>query len=66
MSEYKRPHETAQEREKRQKLYGNMVRLKEDVDELVPSGVLYKDGTQQDFDVIIYATGKFNWERFVC
>lgn len=54
--------ETADERRKRQELYGKTVLIKDDVDKLVPNGVIYKDGTQQDFDVIIYATGKFNWE----
>lgn len=58
LSEKKQPDETVAERKKRQTLYGKMVLLKEDVDKLVPSGVLYKDGTKQDFDVIIYATGK--------
>lgn len=61
LSDHKRPNETAEERQKRQKLYGQTVLLKDDVHELIPNGVLYKDGTHQDFDVIIYAIGEFNY-----
>lgn len=57
-STHKMPHETKEEREKRESQMPSNTKLQDDVKRFTATGVEFIDGSHQTFDVIIYATGK--------
>lgn len=56
-SQNRRPHETKDAREKRQKMLPPNVQLQDNVKRFTATGVEFIDGTEQSFDTIFYATG---------
>lgn len=56
-SQYKRPNETKEEREKRQNLLPPKTTLQDDVKRFTPNGAEFIDGTNETFSVVIFATG---------
>lgn len=57
MSQRIKPNETAKEREKFQKLLPTIVTLQDEVKRFTRFGAEFTDGTQDNFTVVIYATG---------
>lgn len=57
-SNHKIPHETKEEREKRESQMPSNTKLQDDVKRFTGTGAEFIDGSHHPFDVIIYATGK--------
>lgn len=64
-SQHKIPHETKEEREKREGQMPSNCKSQEDVKRLTSTGAEFIDGSHQSFDVIIYATGRRNSVSFL-
>lgn len=56
-SQFKRPNETKEEREKRQSLMPPKTTLQDDVKRFTPTGAEFIDGSHETFSVVIFATG---------
>lgn len=56
-SQFKRPNETKEEREKRQSLMPPKTILQDDVKHFTSTGAEFIDGTNEKFSVVIFATG---------
>lgn len=57
LSQRIKPNETAEEREKYQQLLPNIVTLQDEVKRFTRFGAEFADGTQNNFTVVIFATG---------
>lgn len=57
-SQHKRPGETRESFEQRQRLLPENVTLQENVKEFFSNGAEFIDGTRQTFEVVFFATGK--------
>lgn len=56
-SQFKRPNETKEEREKRQSLMPPKTTLQDNVKRFTPTGAEFIDGSHETFSVVIFATG---------
>ncbi|XP_055297698.1 senecionine N-oxygenase-like [Sitodiplosis mosellana] len=56
-SQFKRPNETKEEREKRQSLMPPKTTLQDNVERFTPTGAEFIDGTHETFSLVIFATG---------
>lgn len=56
-SQFKRPNETKEEREKRQSLMPPKTTLQDNVKRFTPTGAEFIDGSYDTFSVVIFATG---------
>lgn len=57
-SQFKRPNETKEEREKRQSMMPPKTTLQDNVKRFTPTGAEFIDGTHENFTLVIFATGK--------